>query len=84
MSETRNQLVRLTGLWVNEGANGRYLSGGITEEITLPAGTKIMIFENTKRERDEQPTHNLTVSVPEGKEIGREEKTTITPVNAPF
>jgi len=68
MSEERrtSALVRVTGLWSKSGGNGQYLGGSTKDDVTIPAGSHIMVFLNTKRETEKQPTHEMKFAPPQG------------------
>ena len=59
---------RLCGLWVKDkkGGDGRFMSGKVTEDITIKAGSTIFVFRNERRDNDRQPTHNLSIGEPDG------------------
>lgn len=51
----------LTGLWKDDDKG--YLSGKSKDPIEIPAGVKLFIFANDKRETDRHPTHRLAIAV---------------------
>lgn len=58
MSDQRqSDLVRASGLWLKDGAKGKYMAGKVEQEI--PAGAKLLIFKNDRKERDNQPDYQL-------------------------
>jgi hypothetical protein len=45
------ELVKVTGLFSEQSKNGKnYLKVTLKEELSFPAGTTLMIFENTPKE----------------------------------
>lgn len=69
---SQSNLVRVSGLWKNDGAKGTYLAGKINEAITIPAGARIMVFINEKRESDNHPTHSMVYAPPEDEQQRRD------------
>jgi hypothetical protein len=58
-----DDLIRASGLWVKDGKRGKFFSGQVKEDI--PAGAKILIFRNDKRENESQPEFTLFFVSPE-------------------
>jgi len=46
-----NDLVRAGGLWLEEGKNGKYMTG--PTEVPFPAGSRLMIFEYDKQKENQ-------------------------------
>jgi uncharacterized protein (DUF736 family) len=61
-----SDLKRIGGLWLQEKNGKKYLSGKLDEPITLPAGTRILIFPARDRKSDKSPTHSLLIAPPAG------------------
>ena len=58
MSDQRqSDLVRASGLWLKDGSKGKFMAGKVEQEI--PAGAKLLIFKNDRKERDNQPDYQL-------------------------
>ena len=57
-------LVRASGLWIKDGKNGKFMSGDLKDAI--PAGAKLLIFKNDRKETPAQPDYTLSYSVPDG------------------
>ena len=53
-----DDLVRASGLWVKTGKNDRKFFSGQTSEA-IPAGAKLLIFKNDRRENDSQSEYTL-------------------------
>lgn len=51
----------LTGLWRDDERG--YLSGKSNEDVVIPAGARMFVFKNDKRESDRHPTHRLAIAV---------------------
>lgn len=51
--EQKSAMVRVGGLWVNEGKNGKYLSGNLNQMV------KILAFPNTYKQKDSDPDYIL-------------------------
>ena len=57
-------LKRVSGLWLKDGRNGKFMSGETDTDI--PAGTRLFIFKNTKKvDGDKQPDYSLNVAPPD-------------------
>ena len=59
---------RLTGLWLNEGKSGKYMSGKTREEVTIPAGAKLFVFKNDKKKDERDCDYTLNVAEDEGEQ----------------
>jgi hypothetical protein len=59
-----SELKRIGGLWLQQKDGKKYLSGKLDEPITLPAGTRIMVFPARERKSDRSPTHSLLIAPP--------------------
>lgn len=58
-------LVKIGGIWKNKSAAGKpYLSGSISEDVELTAGTRITIFPNGFKEEDKHPDYIIYKSEP--------------------
>jgi hypothetical protein len=67
--ENGSALERLCGLFTNQTKGGeKYLGGKIDETVTIPAGSRIMIFKAKERRSDRSPTHSLLVAPPDAKQ----------------
>src|SRR5262245_40234306 len=56
-----SDLKRVSGLWLKDGRNGKFMSGETDTDI--PAGTRLLVFKNTKKvEGDKQPDYILNVA----------------------
>lgn len=54
-------LRKIGGLWLNEGKQGKYMAGNVSE--ALPAGAKIMVFKNTyKKPGEKTPDYTINVA----------------------
>lgn len=61
------KLNELSGLWERTSANGTvYASAQLKEDVTLPAGTWIQLWNNDKGDNERRPDFKLTYSLPEG------------------
>ncbi len=59
-----SDLKRISGLWLKESnACGKYMAGKSDEPI--PAGSKLLIFKNDRKENDTQPDYQLMAELPE-------------------
>jgi hypothetical protein len=54
-------LKRISGLWLRDGKNGKYLSGNVREPI--PAGSKLLIFPNSRKQSDANPDYVLNLAM---------------------
>jgi hypothetical protein len=55
-------LQNITGLWKTKSGNG--LSGKVRDEIVIPAGARVVVLKNERREPDSnQPEYNLKIAV---------------------
>ncbi len=53
-----NDLTRASGLWLKDGKRGKFMSGETSEAI--PAGAKLLIFKNDRKEAgSQQPDYTL-------------------------
>lgn len=52
----RNAIYSITGLWAGKGKVA--FEGRTSEDLSIPAGSKILVFNNNK-ENDQQPDLNL-------------------------
>lgn len=53
-----DDLQRASGLWLKDGKRGKYMSGETSEAI--PAGAKLLIFKNDRKEAgSQQPDYTL-------------------------
>src|SRR5258705_10368869 len=59
-----SDLKRVSGLWLKDGKNGKFMSGAV--EDAIPAGAKLLIFKNDRKERDQQPDYQLFVAPADG------------------
>jgi len=56
-----SDLKRVSGLWLKDGRNGKFMSG--ETDVDIPAGTRLLVFKNTKKvEGDRQPDYHLNVA----------------------
>jgi hypothetical protein len=59
-----SDLKRVSGLWLKDGRNGKFMSGETNEAI--PAGTRLLVFRNSKKVAgDKQPDYTLSVAPPD-------------------
>ena len=58
-----SDLVRASGLWLKDGKAGKFFSGEVDKPI--PAGARVFVFRNTKKESDRQPDYVLNFVEPE-------------------
>jgi hypothetical protein len=49
--QQQNPLMQVTGLWINEGKRGKYMSGSLSPKI------KILIFKVTDKKNDKGPDY---------------------------
>lgn len=56
-----SDLIRLTGLWVNKGESGKFMSG-------QQGGAVYFVFSNTKKEKENDPDYYLCIGKPKKKE----------------
>ena len=60
-------LRKVGGLWLKEGAKGKFFSGQVRED--LPAGTNILIFKNNRKQPGEKfPDYEINVTEDDGEE----------------
>lgn len=62
-----SDLIKLTGLWLNDGAKGKYMSGTIKREdieklMAMEGDAKILIFKNDKEGVDKRPDYNMNAT----------------------
>lgn len=58
-------LQKLCGVWKKQSKSGAvFMSGTIQDEITLPPGTKILIFKNEKQ-AENQPDYSISFDLGE-------------------
>lgn len=55
-------LKKLLGFWVNEKSGRKYMSGKTNQEIVIPAGKRLMIFKNDRKEKENQPDYQLMIA----------------------
>ena len=61
-----NDLKRVSGLWMKDSkAGSKYMTGKTDEPI--PAGSKLLIFKNDRKETDQQPDYQLMIAAEESK-----------------
>ena len=67
----QSDLILITGMWENTSRDGKgkYLSG------TFGQGGKLLLFKNTRRENDKQPSHMLYLA-PKARESSEASKST--------
>src|SRR5215207_9180896 len=53
-------LLRVSGLWIKDGRNGKFMSGSVQDLI--PAGAKLLVFKNDKKRWDKDPDYTLHVA----------------------
>ena len=58
-----SDLVRASGLWLKDGKAGKFFSGEVDKPI--PAGARVFVFRNDKKENDKQPDYTLCFAEPE-------------------
>lgn len=56
---------KLSGLWLNEGRKGKYMSGKLRDEVVIPAGSKFFIFKNDKKRNDKDCDYTLSFAPPD-------------------
>ena len=60
-------MIKLTGMWRNEGKNGEYFSG------SLGSG-KVLLFENKYKRKDTDPSHILYLAEKQDKDGAKPEE----------
>ena len=69
-----SDLTKISGLWSNKDKNGNeYFTGGVggvsgKDTFTLTADHKLLIFQNTYKEKENDPDYNLFMSLKKDKE----------------
>lgn len=53
--QEQGQLVKLTGLWLNDGKAGKYMAGNL-------GGARVLIFKNNKKQKDSDPDYALYIA----------------------
>jgi hypothetical protein len=60
-------LRKVGGLWLKDGAKGKFFSGEVKE--ALPAGTRILIFKNNRKQPGEKfPDYEINVTEDDGEQ----------------
>lgn len=63
-----SDLVRLTGLWVNESKDGKkYMAGNL-------GMARVMVFKNDHKEKDSDPDYVLLLGAKENRDQPQEEE----------
>lgn len=52
------ELIRASGLWIKDGKKGKFMSGKVGSE-PIPAGVKLFIFKNEKKQGENDPDYTL-------------------------
>ena len=60
---------KVSGLWLKDGKNGKYMSGDVKDPI--PAGSKLMVFKNDRKRDDRDPDYTLNISIDDGDGVAR-------------
>jgi hypothetical protein len=63
-----DDLKRISGLWLKDGRNGKFMSGEVEDGI--PAGSRLLIFKNDKKENDRQPDYTLYAALGDSQSDG--------------
>lgn len=64
-------LRKVGGLWLKDGAKGKFFSGQLRE--ALPAGTNILIFKNNRKQPGEKfPDYEINVAEDDGERPQRQ------------
>lgn len=58
-----SKLVKVGGLWIKEGKNGKYMHGPI--DAAIPAGARLFVFKNGFKETEKHPDYVLQYAPPE-------------------
>ena len=60
----KDKMTEIAGLWERTSAGGNeYLGGKTSEEITIPKGAFVMVFEN-KSDNPKAPTFRVLYAMP--------------------
>lgn len=65
-----SEFKRITGLWLRDGKNGKFMSGKVAQEVTIPAGAQLFVFKNTRKDRDGDPDYTVNVAPPREQQGG--------------
>lgn len=57
-----SKFINVTGLWINDKGN---MTGTIKQDITIPAGSKIIISQNNQRPGTNDPAYKMSYILPE-------------------
>lgn len=52
---------RVSGLWLKDGKRGKFFSGKVGDQ-PIPAGAKLFVFRNDKKQGDSDPDYILNVA----------------------
>lgn len=63
------EMKEVCGVWRKEGRSGKFYSGKVKEDIVIPAGSYVNIFQNKDAtEENRKPQLRVLFSEPEGHE----------------